>query len=214
MNRLDSEGLSVSFSSCSLSQLDDSYCSSDDYLEETGATIDLELPDGTKEVEVSRLLLSVGPVEGLKDHFTVRLATNHYSFTLGRSVAIRSYNSFLYIQVTLPPSGHPTPNLSNSFQKSLGELNPYALRPSLPNRLIFYLQSAQRQCEILATFLRDVIAIKEHRANRALHLFLQTDLSLEDIKLNIDGLRDYDVPNFPLVDKRENSRNGFSQIFL
>ena len=101
MNRLDSEGLSVSFSSCSLSQLDDSYCSSDDYLEETGATLDLELPDGTKEVEVSRLLLSVGPVEGLKDHFTVRLATNHYSFTLGRSVAIRSYNSFLYIQVTL-----------------------------------------------------------------------------------------------------------------
>ena len=215
MNRLDSEGLSVSFSSCSLSQLDDSYCSSDDYLEETGATIDLELPDGTKEVEVSRLLLSVGPVEGLKDHFTVRLATNHYSFTLGRSVAIRSYNSFLYIQVTLTTMwSSRTRNLSNSFQKSLGELNPYALRPSLPNRLIFYLQSAQRQCEILATFLRDVIAIKEHRANRALHLFLQTDLSLEEIKLNIDGLRDDDVPNFPLVDKRENSRNGFSQIFL
>jgi len=87
-------------------------------------------------------------------------------------------------------------------------------RVSLPNRLLFYLCSSQRQCDILATFLRDVIAIKEHRANRALHLFLQTNLSLEDIKLNIEGLRDDDVPDFPLVDKRDNSRNGFSQIFL
>merc|ERR1711953_374067 len=193
LNRLDSAG----YSSSNLSQLDDSYTSTEDWQEDVGTSLDLELPDGRLNSVVSRVMLTVSPLDlALRDNFTVRLATNHYSFTLGRSVTIRSYNSFLYIQ------------------KSLGELNPYALRPSLPNRLIFYLQSAQRQCEILAAFLRDVIAIKEHRANRALHLFLQTDLSLEDIKLNIDGLRDDDVPNFPLVDKRENSRNGFSQIFL
>ena len=100
------------------------------------------------------------------------------------------------------------------FQESLRELNPYVARPSLPNRFLFSMFSSQRQCDILAKFLGDVITIKEHRANRALHLFLQTSLSLEDIKLNIEGLRNDDVPDFPLVDKRNNSKNGFSQIFL
>ena len=98
MNRLDSAG--SSFSSTSLSQLDDSYCS-DDTLEEIGATLDLELPDGRINSETRRVVVSVFPVEGLKDQFTVRLATNHYSFTLGRSVAIRSFSSFLYIEVRL-----------------------------------------------------------------------------------------------------------------
>ena len=100
------------------------------------------------------------------------------------------------------------------FQESLRELNPYVSRPSLPNRFLFSMFSSQRQCDILAKFLGDVITTKEHRANRALHLFLQTNLSLEDIRLNIEGLRNDDVPDFPLVDKRNNSSNGFSQIFL
>jgi len=58
-----------------------------------------------------------------------------------------------------------------------------------------------------------VISTREHLSNRALHLFLQTNLSLEDIKLNIEGLRDDDVPDFPLVDKRNNSKGGFAEIF-
>ena len=98
MNRLDSAGLS--FSSTSLSHLDESYCS-DDGLEEIGATLDLELPDGRMNSEVRRVLVSVCPVEGVREQFTVRLATNHYSFTLGRSVTMRSFNSFLYIEVIL-----------------------------------------------------------------------------------------------------------------
>ena len=219
MNRLDSTGCSCS----NLSQLDDSYTSTEDWQEDIGASLDLELPDGRLNCVVSRVRVTVSPLDqALRDDFTVRLATNHYSFTLGRSVAIRSFTAFLFLEVTNYSDLMELMNCSDRsnhieemiFQESLRELNPYVCRPSLPNRFLFSMFSSQRQCDILAKFLADVIATKEHRANRALHLFLQTDLSLEDIRLNIEGLRNDDVPDFPLVDKRNNSRNGFSQIFL
>ena len=214
MNRLDSAG----WSSSNLSQLDDSYTSTDYWQEEVGARLDLELPDGRlgSNSEVSRVMVNVSPLDkAVWGEFTVRLATNHYSFTLGRSVTIRSFSAFLYLQVTRDtcwPCGvrHIEDTL---FQESLGELNPYVSRPSLPNRFLFRMFSPQRQCDVLAEFLADVITTREHLANRALHLFLQTSISLEDIKLNIKGLRNDEVPNFPLVDKRNNSRDGFSQIF-
>jgi len=194
MDRLDSTGFSFSGSDC---QLDESYCSIDESLEDVGSTLDLELPDGRiNSSGWCRVRLSVSPLLWQRDHFKVRLATNHYSFTLGRSVTIRTFKSFIYIQ------------------NSLRELSPYAAIPSLPSRFTFCLYSTQRQCELLAVFLREVISTREHLSNRALHLFLQTNLSLEDIKLNIQGLRDDDVPDFPLVDKRNNSKGGFAEIFV
>ena len=58
-----------------------------------------------------------------------------------------------------------------------------------------------------------VLSTPEYLSNKAVHLFLQTGLSVDKIRLNIEGLRDDDVPAFPIVDKRTNSRNGFSEIF-
>ena len=97
MNRLDSAGCSCS----NLSQLDDSFTSTEDCQEEVGARLDLELPDGRLNSVVSRVMVSVSPLDqaALRDDFTVRLATNHYSFTLGRSVTIRTFTAFLYLEV-------------------------------------------------------------------------------------------------------------------
>ena len=96
LNRLDSAG----YSSSNLSQLDDSYTSTEDWQEDVGTSLDLELPDGRLNSVVSRVMLTVSPLDlALRDNFTVRLATNHYSFTLGRSVTIRSFTSFLYLEV-------------------------------------------------------------------------------------------------------------------
>ena len=98
LNRLDSAGCSCS----NLSQLDDSYTSTEDWQEDVGTTLDLELQDGRINSVVSRALVTVSPLDqGLRENFTVRLATNHYSFTLGRSVTIRAFTAFLYLEVRL-----------------------------------------------------------------------------------------------------------------
>ena len=62
-------------------------------------------------------------------------------------------------------------------------------------------------------FTQELLTHRGYLSSKALHLFLQTGLSIENIGLNLKGLRDDDVPSYPLVDKRNNSRNGFSQIF-
>ena len=96
MNRLDSAG----YSSSNLSQLDESYTSTEDWQEDVGTTLDLQLPDGRLNSVVSRVMITVSPLDQeVRDNFTVRLATNHYSFTLGRSVAIRAFTAFLYLEV-------------------------------------------------------------------------------------------------------------------
>ena len=100
-----------------------------------------------------------------------------------------------------------------SSQAALRDLHSYINVPSLPPRLLLCMMSYQKQCEVITHFLQEVLSTREYLSNKVLHLFLQTNLTLEKIKLNIDGLRDDDVPQFPLEDKRDNSRNGFSEIF-
>ena len=99
------------------------------------------------------------------------------------------------------------------LQSQLSAHHPHLRVPGLPPRLLLHLLPRARQAASLATFLQQVLSTREYLSNKAVHLFLQTQLSLEKIKLNIEGLRDDDVPSFPLVDKRNNSKNGFSQIF-
>ena len=47
----------------------------------------------------SRTVLQVSPLGEETDQFTLRFATNHHSFSLGRSVANRSIKSFYFLQV-------------------------------------------------------------------------------------------------------------------
>ena len=56
---------------------------------------------------------------------------------------------------------------------------------------------------VLARFTQQLLSVREYLSSKALHLFLQTGLSIEKIRLNIMGLRDDDVPSNPLVDKRK-----------
>lgn len=200
MFRLDSTGqtLDHSSSSNSLEESICSYCSSDadDCSEDVGCSIDVDIPDGRLSTPAfTKTMLQISPLDGTSDHYTIRLVTNHHSFSLGRSVSIRTINSLYFIQ------------------KSLKDLHPYVNIPSLPPKFIFSMFSSQKQCKIIAKFLQQVLSIREYLSNKAVHLFLQTNLTLEKIKLNIEGVRDDDVPAFPIVDKRDNLRNGFSEIF-
>ena len=79
MQRLDSECLAPS---------DDSYSSGDDW--------DLEAEAGHS----SRTVLEVSPLGEEGPEFTLRLATSHHSFSLGRSVVTRSAEAFYQLQVT------------------------------------------------------------------------------------------------------------------
>ena len=68
----------------------------------------------------------------------------------------------------------------------------------------------------LATFLTGVLAEKQILSNKALHLFLQTQLSMEKIKEKLDGKRDDDViadKNKVFKDDRKNAKDGFGALF-
>ena len=92
-------------------------------------------------------------------------------------------------------------------------LHPYLSTPRLPPKPLLLFNSQHRKLEIFAKFLSSVLHERQYLSNKALHLFLQTNLSLERIQQNLDGVRDDDVPTNPLVDRRSNSKNGFNLIF-
>ena len=143
----------------------------------------------------SRTILRLSLVPDSDSLIIIRLSTSHHAFSLGRSVSTRSVNSFYYLQ------------------RVLSSLHPYLTTPSLsPSRVPAFF-SRKSKLNSLATFLASILQEREFLSNKALHLFLQTQLSIEMIQKNLDGLRDDDVPKNPLVDRRTNSKNGFSQIF-
>eukprot|EP00092_Neocalanus_flemingeri_P028516 GFUD01030968.1.p1 GENE.GFUD01030968.1~~GFUD01030968.1.p1 ORF type:complete len:213 (-),score=51.33 GFUD01030968.1:127-765(-) len=198
---LDSLGRSDSMSSLDVStdsgHLDDSLCSSgsEDALEEAGVYLNIDIEDGRISPVESRTILILEPVDDSKDLICIRLSTNHHSFSLKRSVTIRTFNSFYYLQETLKL------------------LHPYISVPSLPPKPLLMFSSQQQKLQKLAKFLSSVLSELQYHSNKALHLFLQTTLSLERIQLNLDGVRDDDVPKNPLEDRRSNSKNGFNMIF-
>ena len=94
MQRLDSECLVSS---------DDSYSSGEDWdLEADGVMLEVAIPDVRLEAEAghgSRTVLEVSPLGEEGSVFTLRLATSHHSFSLGRSVVTRSIEAFYQLQV-------------------------------------------------------------------------------------------------------------------
>ena len=68
----------------------------------------------------------------------------------------------------------------------------------------------------LATFLTAVMSETQFLSNKALHLFLQTQLSMEMIKENLDGKRDDEViadKDKAFKDDRKNAKDGFGALF-
>ena len=63
---------------------------------------------------------------------------------------------------------------------------------------------------------RQVLSLRELLSNKALHLYLQSRLSMEKIKLNVDGKRDDDVAlavTDIIRDERNIAREGFGVLF-
>ena len=61
-----------------------------------------------------------------------------------------------------------------------------------------------------------VLSLRELLSNKALHLYLQSRLSMEKIKLNVDGKRDDDVAlavSDIIRDERNIAREGFGVLF-
>ena len=146
---------------------------------------------------------------------TIRLASPHHAFSLARSVTTRQPGSVFWLR------------------ERLASHDPYCHTPALPPSLLFTLlpshtqvrlleglfkikfllhnplslsHSPFHQIEAVADFLAGVLTTPEFLSSRAVHLYLQTSLTLHQIEENLAGLRDDEVASFPLVDKRENSR--------
>ena len=61
-----------------------------------------------------------------------------------------------------------------------------------------------------------VLSLRELLSNKALHLYLQSRLSMENIKQNVDGKRDDDVAlavTDIIRDERNIAREGFGVLF-
>jgi len=68
----------------------------------------------------------------------------------------------------------------------------------------------------LATFLAGILAEKQLLSNKALHLFLQTQLTMEKIIENMEGKRDDEVvvaKSKIIRDDRNNAKEGFGSLF-
>ena len=78
------------------------------------------------------------------------------------------------------------------------------------------MSSYQTISTYLATFLAGVLKEKELLASKALHLFLQTQLSIDKIIDNMEGRRDDEVvveKSKIVKDERSNAKDGFGGVF-
>jgi hypothetical protein len=142
----------------------------------TGAGCEVLVPG------VAASLVRVEPVPGQDGLFCVRLSTSHHAFSLTNSCTYRDLSSFYYLQHTLEDQQARSEEVA-----------------SLPLRPVLWLRSAPSRAAVLATFLSSLIADWELLSNRALHLFLQTQLPVDMIKANLDGQRDDQVISLSAV---------------
>jgi len=161
-------------------------------------------------------VLQVYPVHGEKNIYYIRLRTTHYSFSIKSSCVTRSLDSFY--------------QLRSMIQKH----HTYLTIPSLPVQPSLWLSSYKTISTAIVTFVSEVLFWKhlqllaflltsfqvlqcrELLSNKAIHLFLQTQLSIDDIRDNMEGKRDDDVALTVaeiVKDDRKVSRQGFGQLF-
>eukprot|EP00092_Neocalanus_flemingeri_P041087 GFUD01044744.1.p1 GENE.GFUD01044744.1~~GFUD01044744.1.p1 ORF type:complete len:211 (-),score=73.49 GFUD01044744.1:94-726(-) len=203
---MDALWKSAAFESDSVDSIDGNSYSSDSIdgnemehcTDEHGATLLVSLGDGRMDASVQPTFLSVCPVPGDSQLFYIRLQTSHYSFSIKKSCVARSGSSFYQLRSILK-SHHP-----------------YLTMPSLPMLPSLWICSYHTISLQLVTFLSTVVAERELLSNKALHLFLQTELSMEKIKDNLEGKRDDEVlvPKSKIVkDERNNTKEGFGALF-
>ena len=94
--------------------------------------------------------------------------------------------------------------------------HPYLTIPSLPLQASLLVYSYHTISSHLATFLAGVLAEKQLLSNKALHLFLQTQITMEKIMENMEGKRDDEVvvaKSKIIKDDRNNAKEGFGSLF-
>ena len=135
--------------------------------------IDIEDEDCSKNSIKYQIVLKVEEDE--KDHslYGIKLSTNHPSFKLKKSTVLRSFSSFYHLEKILLSS--ETPN------------------PMLPLKALLWTMSQEQKVEQLTSFLSQILRNKAFLALPAVHLFCQTQLSMEIIKDNMEGRRNDDV---------------------
>merc|ERR1711915_1094281 len=134
------------------------------------------IPDGRLNVKKSRTVLRVEPVTGESTTcFCIKLSTSHYAFSLKRSVTVRTLSSFY------------------TLANILKDQHPYVQVRSLPLRPWMYFQKKESQAHQLTEWLANIFLESQLLSNRALHLFLQTNLTIKRVSENADGTRDDQV---------------------
>jgi len=166
----------------------------EEMIDEESAVVYVELIDGRMECEnidevdspaISQTRVSVETVQNEEHLVVIRLATQHHAFSLKRSKVTRNVRCFYQLQ------------------SGLKEHYPWLSIPGLPLRPSLWVSSIKWRNEQLANFLGFLISDTEFLSSRALHLFLQTGLSMENIEENIIGKRDDQV----IVDKSHTLRD-------
>lgn len=172
-------------------------------LGEDAAVVEVELQDGRMEEEEEgnntiQARLSVEQMEEDSQLVMVRLSCNHYAFSLRRSTVTRTVSCFY------------------GLQSILRSQNPWTSVPGLPFKANMWISSVRWRNQQLANFLAAVLSSKQFLSCRALHLFLQTGLSMARVVDNLEGRRDDQVvvdKDKVLSDTRTNSREGFMGVF-
>jgi len=168
------------------------------FTSEHGVTLPVRLYDGRMDVSQRCSTLSVMPVPSDSQMYYIRLQTNHYSFSIKRSCVTRNISSFYHLR---------------SLLKSC---HPYLTIPSLPLQASLLVYSYHAISTHLATFISELLTEKQFLSSKALHLFLQTQLSLDKIIENMEGKRDDEVvvaKSKIIKDDRNNAREGFGSLF-
>jgi len=165
---------------------------------EHGATVPVQIVDGRLNSVAQASLVEVYPVPSDRSMYYVRLRTDHYSFSIRSSCVTRS------------------PAMFYQFRSILRSHHPDLAIPRLPLQPALWVSSYQSVSLQLASFLAQLLTIKELLSSKALHLFLQSQLSMQTIKANMEGRRDDEVvvPISDLVkDERNNTKEGFGGLF-
>jgi len=135
----------------------------------------IEIVNPLVESRKENTRVCISPLAGIRNEFTVDFSTRHYAFSCCRSQTVRSLESFYQLHAILK-----TCHL-------------YAHIPSLPIKPLLWVTRSSSQAKELAVYMSQVLQDRQLLSNKALHLFLQTSLSMEVIRDNLDGLRDDEI---------------------
>eukprot|EP00092_Neocalanus_flemingeri_P027817 GFUD01030197.1.p1 GENE.GFUD01030197.1~~GFUD01030197.1.p1 ORF type:complete len:174 (+),score=39.57 GFUD01030197.1:37-522(+) len=133
----------------------------------------LDTPDGTAGVEFDyNTSVRVKPSPDKNRTFMIELGTTHYAFSCHKSCTTRTLDEFYQLQ-----------NILKNHHL-------YVSMPKLPLKIFLFISSKEYVSQELARFLFGVLTQKKLLSSKALHLFLQTNYSMDIIMLNCEGVRD------------------------